>query len=258
MSEHAFIVPSRDIKLGAPWRWLQLGWQDLRRAPGLSLIYGAMIVLVSVLVSLMAWWLGRFALLAALLSGFVFIAPLLAVGLYSVSRDLASGMQPSLQRSVRLMRRVLGQAAVFALLSLVLLLVWSRAGMMVQAFFPAAENDLRSLLEFLAMGSAVGSVFAVLTFAITAFSLPLIAKRDVDMVTAALSSVNAVMRNKRTMLLWAGIIALLTGLGLLSAFLGLAVVIPWLAYAAWHACEEVLDATEWPVLEPEPGEPAQR
>jgi len=77
----------------------------------------------------------------------------------------------------------------------------------------------------------------------------MIADRDVDMVTACVSSINAVLRNKPVMLLWALLIVLLTALGFLTAFVGLAVVMPWLAYATWHAYRETLDASGWPALE---------
>ncbi len=248
--ERPFVAPCRDLPLSAPLRWLRLGWNDYRRAPALSLLFGVVIALASVAISALAWWLGRFALLAALLSGFVFIAPLLAVGLYCVSRGLGSGQRPRLRDSFVLARRVVGQAGVFALAQLVILLLWSRAGMMVNALVPIESGELRDLLEFLAIGSAVGSVFAALTFAAAAFSLPMIADRDVDMVTALLSSIHAVLRNKPAMLLWAMLIVLLTAAGFATAFVGLAVVMPWLAYAAWHGYRETLDASAWPELVP--------
>jgi uncharacterized membrane protein len=144
---------------------------------------------------------------------------------------------------------VAGQAGVFALVQLVILLLWSRAGMMVNAFVPIEDGSTRALLEFLLIGSLAGSVFAALTFAIAAFSLPMIADRDVDMVTAGVSSVNAVLRNKGTCLLWAAIIAVLTAVGFLTAYLGLVVLMPWLAYSAWHAYRETLDASAWPQLD---------
>lgn len=244
-----FVVPCRTLGFDAPWRWLRLGWHDLRRARGLTAIFGLVVVLVSVAVSTLAWQLGRFALLAALLSGFVFIAPLIAVGLYSVSRNLESGRPPRLRDSFALVRSVTGQAAVFALLQLVIFFTWSRAGMMVSAFLPIEPENLRSLLEFLAVGSAFGTVFAALTFAAAVLSLPMIADRDVDMVTAVVSSINAVLRNKAVMLLWAFLIAALTAIGFATLFLGLGVVIPWLAYAAWHSYRETLDARDWPPIE---------
>jgi uncharacterized membrane protein len=244
-----FVVPCAMLMPDAPWRWLRLGWQDVRRAPGLTLSFGLLIVVVSILVAALAWTLGRFALLATLLSGFVFVAPLIGVGLYCVSRDLAAGRRPTLARCLSLARRVAGQAAVFALCQLVIVLLWSRAGMMVNAFVPLVEGNLRTLLEFLLIGSAVGSIFAAITFAVAAFSLPMIADRDVDMVTACVSSIRAVLSNKRVMLVWAALIVLLTAAGLVTAFLGLAITMPWLAYAAWHAYRETLDASSWSALE---------
>lgn len=243
-----FVVPCAQLPWTAPWRWLRLGWNDFRRAPGLSLLFGVVIMLVSVGVSALAWNLGKFALLAALLSGFVFIAPLLAVGLYCVSRELGVGRTPALSQSFVLARRVAGQAGVFALAQLVILLLWSRAGMMINVFFPVDAHDMRTLIEFLLIGSAVGSVFALFTFATAAFSLPMIADREVDMVTACVSSIHAVLRNKPAMVVWGSLIAVLTAVGFGTAFIGLAVIMPWLAYASWHAYQETLDASSWPAL----------
>ncbi|MFN0318381.1 MAG: hypothetical protein ACKVQA_25430 [Burkholderiales bacterium] len=61
----------------APLRWLRLGWRDFQRAPRLSFMFGIAIMLASVAVSALAWLLGRFALQAALPSGFLFVAPLM-------------------------------------------------------------------------------------------------------------------------------------------------------------------------------------
>lgn len=248
-SPRPFVVPCSALPWSAPLHWLRLGWADFRRAPALSLLFGGVILLVSVAVSALAWSLGRFALLALLLSGFVFVAPLIAVGLYCVSRELEAGREPTLRHSFVLARRVVGQAGVFALAQLVILMLWVRAGMMVEAFVLVEPGSTVALVEFLAIGSAVGSVFAGLTFAIAVFSLPMIADRDVDMVTAGVSSVNAVLRNKGVLLLWAGLIVLLTALGFATAYLGLVVVMPWLAYSAWHAYRETLDASSWPALD---------
>ena len=243
-----FVVPCRDLDAGAPWRWLRAGWRDLRQAPGLSLIFGGVIVVISVLIALLAWKLGRFALLATLLSGFVFIAPLICVGLYCVSRALERGRAPKLADSFIRARRVLGQAAVFALGQGVIILLWSRAGMVITALSPVVEGDTLALVEYLAIGTVVGGIFALLTFAVAVVSLPLIADRDVDMVTAGISSVNAVLRNKWVMLLWAAIIVVLTVIGFATAFIGLGIVMPWLAYASWHAYRETLQPDDWPEL----------
>lgn len=245
----AFVVPCRVLAWHAPFAWLAAGWRDLRRAPGLALGFGLVVALVSAWVATMGWWLGRFALLAALLSGFVFVAPLLAAALYEVSRTLERDGEPRVRDCIARARRVAGQAAVFAIVQMVVLLLWSRAGMMVNAFVAIEDGSLRSLLEFLAIGSAIGAVFAALTFAASAFSLPMVADRDVDMVTALVSSVHAVLRNKPASAAWALWIVLLTGAGIATGFVGLVVVMPWLAFASWHGYRAVLDAADWPALD---------
>jgi len=134
------IVPSRDLAFDAAFGWLRLGWIDFWNAPRISLTYGLFVFLVSVAVAWLAWKLGGFILLITALSGFVFVAPLLAFGLYSVSRQLCEGMQPNLAYTIRAIRRPLSNSMVFTLVLLVIFLLWARAGMMVQVFFPYGRD----------------------------------------------------------------------------------------------------------------------
>lgn len=170
-----------------------------------------------------------------MLLGFVFIAPLLATGLYSVSRQLSRGEKPTLARTFYRMRQTLGNAMVFALILMVIFMVWARAGSMVHIFFPSeGGSDWMLLARFLLIGSMVGSIFAFVTFSASAFSLPMITDRGTDMVTACVTSINAVLRNRTAMMVWALIIVVLTTVGFLTAGLGLVVVVPWLGYATYH------------------------
>jgi len=242
-----FAAPCRRLAVGAPVRWLAAGWRDYRASPWVSLAYGLIVFAVSLVVSLLAWKLGSYVLVISMLSGFIFIAPLLATGLYSVSRQIGRGAPVSFARSVKRMQFALRDALVFALVLLVIFLVWVRAGVMVHVFFPAGEShDIWLLLRFLGIGSAVGSIFAAVTFSAAAFSLPMIVDRDADMVTACITSVNAVLRNKPAMAVWIALIVLLTGLGFATAGLGLVVVIPLLGYATWYGYVETIDASAWP------------
>src|SRR5690606_31849791 len=68
-----FAVPCRDVAPSRIAVWLQRGWNDCRAAPALSLLFGIVIAVISIGISLFAYSLGRFALLATLLSGFVFV-----------------------------------------------------------------------------------------------------------------------------------------------------------------------------------------
>jgi uncharacterized membrane protein len=232
-----------------PIQWLRAGWQDFRAAPGLSLTWGLFCWFLSAVVTWVAWKAGGWVLLISLLSGFIFVAPLLAFGMYSVSRQLCLGNEPTLGQTVRAARRPLSNSLVFALVLLVILLLWARAGAMVHIFFPTdGAVQLRELTVFLGVGSAVGSIFAAITFAASVFSLPFIANRDVDVVTAVVSSINAVLRNRRTMLLWAIAVAFLTLVGFVTAMVGFVVIIPWLGYATWHGYRAALDVNDWDTL----------
>jgi uncharacterized membrane protein len=245
-----FVAPCRDLPASAPLGWISRGWSDFRRAPGASLAYGALIVLLSWFVTGIGLAWGSYWSALVLLSGFVFIAPLLALGLYGVSRHLnegASSAPPSLAGSLGAVRRPFGTVMVFAVALLVLFLIWARSASMVHVFFPAqGTTGLAEMALFLGVGSAVGAVFCLLTFVFSAFSLPMICDRDADAVTAVVTSVNAVLRNKPAMAVWAGLIVLLTMIGFATALIGLAVVIPVLGYATWHGYRETIDASAWP------------
>ena len=168
------VAPCRDLPAGAAFGWLREGWGDLMKSKRVSLVYGLFVFVVSVLVATLAWRLGGYVLLFSALSGFVFVAPLLAFGLYSVSRQLCEGREPTLRSTLHAMRSPLGNSMVFTLVLLVVFLLWVRAGMMVQVFFPlGGDPEWGKILTFLAIGSAVGSIFACVSFAAAAFSLPM-------------------------------------------------------------------------------------
>ena len=247
-----FVAPCRRLPLAAPWRWLRLGWHDVRAAPGTSLAYGLGIVTLSAAVSAIGWHYGSGWMLLVLLSSFIFVAPVLAIGLYAISAQLARGERPSLRRCLFEERRHLGDTLVYSLILMVICLVWVRAGSGIQIFYPESGQPTRAeLLTFFAIGSAVGSIFALVAFAASAFSLPMLLDRRTDGVTAVVTSINAVLRNKATMAVWVAIIVAAVALGFATAFLGLAVTMPLIGHATWHAYRETIDASAWPACGPD-------
>ncbi|MFC1690421.1 DUF2189 domain-containing protein [Pseudomonadota bacterium] len=244
-----FVAPCRDLDIHAPFRWLKSGWQDFRAAPGLSLAWGVFCWGLSTLITVLAWKTGGAFLLLSVLSGFVFVAPLLAFGMYSVSRQLCLGNEPGLLQTLRAVRRPFTNSLVFTLVLVVIFLLWARAGTMVHIFFPSTgEVKLEDLALYLGVGTAVGSIFATICFMASVFSLPFIANRETDVITAVVSSINAVLRNRKTMFLWAVLVAFFTALGFVTALLGFIVIIPLLGYATWHGYRDALDVTGWDVL----------
>lgn len=241
-----FVAPCRTLELTAPLRWLRLGWADMMRAPRLSLTYGAALMALSMLIAAFAWRFGTIALYVGLATGFVFIGPALAVGLYSISRQLGKGQVPVMGYCLREGWHHVRELLVLGVVLLVVMLVWARAAAMVHVFFPVESNPgLTEMLPFLGIGSAVGAVFAAIVFSASAFSLPMIMDRKVDSISAVVTSVNAVLRNKKPMLLWASLIALCVALGFATAFVGFIVLLPLIGHATWHAYVEAIDASDW-------------
>jgi uncharacterized membrane protein len=245
-----FVAPCRRLDPRAPFHWLRLGWNDVIHAWRPTLSYGVTMVAMSYAVTWLAFRLGSYVLVLAALSGFVFIAPIMAIGLYEISRQVEAGRKPMMLVALHGIRRAFSNAMIFSLALLVVFLVWARAASMISIFLPIeAGSGPGDLLPYLLVGSLVGAVFAAITFAASAFSLPMIDDRQTDTVTALITSVNAVLRNKRAMAVWAAVIGTAVIIGFATAFLGFVVMIPLLGYATWHGYEETIDASAWPRAE---------
>jgi uncharacterized membrane protein len=243
-----FVAPCRELAISAPLRWLRLGWADFVRAWPQSLAYGAFMAAAIAVVCWLAWRYGSYWFMLAMLGGFVFLAPLTCTGLYVLSAQLERGERPSLARAIRAgVRQYIGNELVFTLVLLIVFLVWARAGAVLSVFLPSEGRPaLRDLVEYLSIGTVVGALFASITFAVSAFSLPMIVHRRVDAVTAVITSVNAVLRNKITMLGWLALIVAGILIGVATAFVGLAVILPIVGHASWHGYLDAVDASGFP------------
>ncbi|MDJ0911669.1 MAG: DUF2189 domain-containing protein [Woeseiaceae bacterium] len=247
-SELPFVAPCRTLSPFAPFKWIRLGFADFMKAPQQSMFYGLAVAVLIGVVSLAARFWGSQWIMYAMLGGFVFLAPLTCIGLYAISAQIERGQQPNLIRSLRAaIRRHVGNEMIFAIVLLVIFLVWARAAVMVTVFFPTeGEPTTGELVSYLAFGSLVGSVFAVVTFSASAFSLPMIMHRDVDTVTAIVTSINAVLRNKLAMMVWLALIVFGLVVGVLTVFVGLIIVVPVIGYAVWHGYLDTIDADAFP------------
>jgi uncharacterized membrane protein len=243
-----FVAPCRELSPFAPFGWLRKGVQDLARAPQLSLAYGFFMALIMAIVVWLAWAYGSQWFMLAMLGGFVFIAPLSCIGLYAISAQLERDQAPSMSRSLRAaFKRHIGNEMIFAIALLIVFLVWARAAVMISIFFPVgATPQFADLIPYLTIGTAVGAFFAIVTFSVSAFSLPMIMHRDVDSITAIVTSINAVLRNKFPMIVWLTLIMVGLVVGMLTAFVGLIVILPVIGFGAWHGYLETINADEFP------------
>ena len=240
-------APCRRVAPLAPLVWLRRGWDDMRAAPCESLFYGALLFFLSVAIVVGAWRLGLIALYLGLASGFVFIGPFLAIGLYSISYQRQAGRQPTIAYSLREGSAHLRDTLVLGICLLVILLVWGRAATIMNVFRPVSATPRPGdLIPFLGIGSVVGAIFAGIVFAATAFSLPMLLDRRADAITAVVTSINATLRNKRAMLVWGALIFAAVVIGFATMLLGFIVLMPLIGYATWHAYRDTIDASAWP------------
>ena len=246
--ELPFVAPCKKLSPWAPFGWVRAGINDLVQAPQQSLAYGLSVAALIGIVCLLAWIRGSQWFMFAMLGGFVFLAPLTCIGLYAISAQLERGQPPLFTRSIRAaFKRHFGNEMIFALVLMIIFLIWARAAVMVSVFFPTdGDTTTMELVSFFTFGTTIGAVFAAVTFSASAFSLPMIMHRDVDSVTAIVTSVNAVLRNKRAMFVWLTIIVVSLLVGVATAFIGLVVIIPVIGYAAWHGYLETIDADAFP------------
>jgi uncharacterized membrane protein len=225
-----------------PFVWLGLGLKDFKRAPFIGLFFGGCFMVMGW--ALMKMFEAAPAYVLALAAGFLLVGPALCLGLYRVSQALERGEKPDFGDALLAFDARIGPLALFGLVLLVLEMIWARAALVVFALsfdgMPDFKGSLLALLQpenlsFIVAYLAVGGFFAGLIYAVSVITMPMLLDRPVDAVTAALTSLRLVLTQPGVMLLWGGLIALLTGLAMLPWFMGLLVVAPVIGHASWHA-----------------------
>ena len=241
--------PCRRVPISAPWSWFKKGLSDIRKAPFSSLTYGLAMTVLIMLTAWITWQYGSAIIMLSVLFGVVFLAPLACIGVYAISAQIERNQPVSLMEALRAsFRRHIGNQLVFTLVLLLIFLLWARASSMVSIFIPSTgEYSLESAGSYIITLSVVSLVFLGISFTTSVFALPMIMHRDVDTITAVLTSINAVLRNKLPMLTFAGLIALLMLLGIATAGIGLIIFLPAIGHAVWHGYLETIDASEFPL-----------
>ena len=250
-TESCRILPGvRRIGFGAPLGWLGRGWQDLRRQPGASLFYGIAVAVTGAVI------LGVTAslpyLFAAAITGFLLVAPMLAAGLYELSRRYLADEPVTVYDSMKAWKRNPSCMIGFGLLSILAGTLWQVISAVIVAVFyqgpPLAPLDMmiqvlinpRHYLMF-SVYMLAGGFLAAVVFALSVVSMPMLIDRRCDLISALATSVNAVAENPLPLAVWAVVIMVMTGLGFATAMVGLVLVMPWLGHASFHAYRDLVE-----------------
>ena len=250
LDSDSFVINS--IVFDAPWSWLAAGWRDLSATPMLSLGYGLIFALISMVLAYGLTQFGWQTLVIAMAGGFLILGPLFAVGLYEVSRRRADG---EIVASDKISFHAPASPQQLAFMGFILLFIfsaWLRIAFLLFAIFfgsetlPTAERFIPELLftthglGLLIVGTAVGAGLALIAYTISVVSIPLLMEHRVDVFTAMSVSVRSVMKNQNPMLLWAVLIVAIMACGIATAFIGLIVAFPLLGHATWHAYRDLV------------------
>lgn len=240
---------------------LAKGFDDFKAKPSHIFLLVLIYPLVGLLTVRISFGYDVLYLVFPVLGGFALIGPVAAIGLYELSRRREQGLEISWAHAFGVFRQrsfpsllilsvVLG-VIYFAWLGAAHTIHWITFGSAVPQSIPDFVLQVLTTSAgwtMIILGCGVGFIFALIVLAISAVSFPMLLDRNVGIMVAVQTSVNAYLANPKTMSMWGIIVAGSLAVGMLLLLVGLAVVMPVLGHATWHLYRKVV------VYRPEGGE----
>ncbi|MHB0953733.1 MAG: DUF2189 domain-containing protein [Allorhizobium sp.] len=231
------------------------GWKDFARYPLFGLFFGGIYALGGLFIVIMLAYYHLPWMIIPIAIGFPLIGPFVAVGLYEISRRYEAD-EPVTWRGVlaEVFRQRERQLSWMAFAVLFIFWIWIYQVRLLLALFlgfkiPASLAAFMTVVTttpegilFLVVGTIVGAVLATILFTLTVISMPLLLERDLDFVTAMITSVRTVVESPAAMLCFGFIVAAAAILAMVPAFAGLLVVLPVLGHATWHLYRRAITA----------------
>jgi uncharacterized membrane protein len=231
---------------------LAQGLRDFQALPLYGLAFGALYTAGGILIVLFLTAFGMVYLTYPLAAGFALIGPFVAIGLYEVSRRREAG-EPVSFAAIWSTVKSRGEIGWMAFVTLFFFVIWMYQVRLLIALLLGLNASFSSLREFvtmvlttnegllfLAIGNLDGAVLSLILFSLTVVSFPLLLDRDVDFVTAMVTSVRAVVTSPLPMIGWAAVIVMLLIVSVIPYFLGLLVTLPVLGHATWHLYRRIV------------------
>ena len=219
------------------------GWRTFRAIPGPSMAFAAIFVAIGLG---LLWGIGRLGMspmALPLAGGFLLIGPALLAGFFRLVDLHEAGVPPRLRDAITGFARAPAGLWVVALACVFLFLIWITDAAVLYAFMIGGEHlpyELpwlvalrRHVVAYEAWAALMGAALALMTLAVSAFSVPLLHARRASLAPAVSASVRAVLGNLPASLAWGLLLAVVT-LSSIALLPLLAVTLPALAYAG-HA-----------------------
>ena len=236
---------------------LKAGFSDFLARPVMSGFFGLFYAVFGILFVWGLVWLGKIWMIIPAAIAFPLVAPFACAGLYEMSRRLQKGGSFGWSDILTVManqrKREMGW---MAFVTLFVLWVWFYQFRIVlvivlqDSSFSDLDGFFNTVLftpegwTFLAIGTCIGAFLSAVLFTVTVVAMPMLLDRDIDFVSAMLTSIRVVTENPVVMLTWAVIITITMLLSLVPAFLGLIFTLPILGHTTWHLYQRAVSPAE--------------
>jgi len=243
-------VEIRQVPVFRPLAWLHLGWLDMRKHWAASLGHGALIMALGWTLLVICGTHPYF--IAAAISGFLLVGPIMSAGLYEMSRRYSLGQSANFDESLEGFARNTAGLFEFGVILAICAVVWfAISALLLGTVFHIPAPDMRETLyrgfldtvnrsQVLAY-ITIGAVLATAVFAVSVIAVPLIIDRHTSASQGMRASVHAVLRNIPAMIVWSALILILIIIGYVVPLLvGLLLVTPLLGHATWYAYKDMI------------------
>jgi uncharacterized membrane protein len=251
LGRHHFLhVGIRRVAARQSIEWVRRGWDDFRQIKAASVAHGALITALGGVLLMLGS--SHAYLVAAAISGYLLVGPIMTTGLCELSRRRAAkeptGFDESLQGMMRNPEGLLNFGVVLAIIAAAWFVL---SGIVLQSTLHASAPSVSEALwgslsdpvnrpQVLSyLGS--GAILAAIVFALSVVAVPLMIDRHASALDAMWISAKVTFRNLPAMIVWAVLIVVLTVIGFAPFLFGMIIVAPVLGHATWHAYRDLVE-----------------
>lgn len=244
----------RQIGVGDLIDCVRKGYDDFRAVPSHLIFLAIIYPVVGIVLARLFLGYDVLALVYPVLAGLTLIGPVIAIGLYEISRRLELGQPATLRNGLDVFDNPSkGAIARLSLFVFGLFFEWlALAHIMYRGLLGATPPEsvqafVHQVLttpngqQLMISGNLLGFLFAVIVLMTSVVSFPLLVDRHVGAAVAVRTSIRAVLENPVTMAVWGLFVAAALLVGCLTLFVGLALVLPILGHATWHLYKKVVE-----------------